>query len=225
LGLRWPEQDGYEATNGRIVPAESVHLDGICILGPASERATAAGAIVSELQRGSGDHAAAVWLERFNLVVGRDLEDWLQQDFFRRHIQQFNRRPCVWHLTSPERGFQALILYNRLSRDTLRRLRDVYAGTRVNNLKAELGRAQARKDNRGIESLRAEIEDVEVFRDLILAIEEGRDLHNRIRCPWKGEAKTGRAGPYSPDLDDGVKVNIRPFQETGLLAREVIKRW
>ncbi len=32
--------------------------------------------------------------------------------------------------------------------------------------------------------------------------------------------------PSSPDLDDGVAVNIRPFHETGLLAvREVIRKW
>lgn len=34
------------------------------------------------------------------------------------------------------------------------------------------------------------------------------------------------ASAASPDIDDGVKVNIRPFQENGLLAvKEVIKKW
>ena len=43
---------------------------------------------------------------------------------------------------------------------------------------------------------------------------------------WKGETETGRSGPYAPDIDDGVKVNIRPFQELGLLAmKEVIMKW
>ena len=44
------------------------------------------------------------------------------------------------------------------------------------------------------------------------------ELRYRIRCRWKGEEATGRPGPYAPDVDDGVKVNIRPFQEAGLLA-------
>jgi hypothetical protein len=57
-------------------------------------------------------------------------------------------------------------------------------------------------------------------------IERGDELKYRIRCHWKDEEETGRLGPYSPDLDDGVKVNIRPFQEAGLLAaKEVIKKW
>ena len=56
-------------------------------------------------------------------------------------------------------------------------------------------------------------------------IERGDELRNRIRCRWKREEETGRPGPYAPDID-GVKVNIRPFQEAGLLAmKEVIKKW
>jgi len=57
-------------------------------------------------------------------------------------------------------------------------------------------------------------------------IERGDELRYRIRCRWKPEEETGRPGPYAPDIDDGVKVNIRPFQEAGLLAmKEVIKKW
>jgi len=53
-----------------------------------------------------------------------------------------------------------------------------------------------------------------------------RYLKDRIRCRWKDEEKDGRPGPYAPDVDDGVKVNIRPFQENGLLAvKQVIKKW
>jgi len=38
--------------------------------------------------------------------------------------------------------------------------------------------------------------------------------------------ESGRLGPYAPEVDDGVKVNVRPFQEAGLLGvKEVIKKW
>ena len=70
---------------------------------------------------------------------------------------------------------------------------------------------------------------MESFCDRREAIERGSDLKYRIRCRWKGEEEDGRRGPYRPDIDDsvdGVKVNIRPFQEAGLLAmKEVIKKW
>ena len=74
--------------------------------------------------------------------------------------------------------------------------------------------------------LQLQIEDVEEFRSRIEKIERGDELKYHIRCRWKGEEAAGRPGPYAPDIDDGVKVNIRPFQEAGLLAvKQVIKKW
>jgi hypothetical protein len=69
------------------------------------------------------------------------------------------------------------------------------------------------------------IEDVEAFRRTLEAIERGDELKHRIRCRWKNETETGRAGPYAPEIDEGVKVNIRPFQESGLLAAKAINKW
>lgn len=81
------------------------------------------------------------------------------------------------------------------------------------------------KDERRFQDLQARIEDVEEFRTALERIETEAELRYRIRCRWKDEEKDGRPGPYAPDIDDGVKVNIRPFQEAGLLARPVIKKW
>lgn len=67
---------------------------------------------------------------------------------------------------------------------------------------------------------------MEEFRATLEKIERGDELKYRIRCPWTDEEADGRPGPYAPDIDDGVKVNIRPFQEAGLLAmKDVIKKW
>lgn len=74
--------------------------------------------------------------------------------------------------------------------------------------------------------LQLQVEDVEESRARIVVIERGDELRYRIRCRWKDEAESGRPGPYVPDLDDGVKVNIRPFQEAGLLAvKQGITKW
>jgi hypothetical protein len=76
--------------------------------------------------------------------------------------------------------------------------------------------------------LQQAIEDVEEFRERLERIERGddNDLKARIRCRWKAdEAKIGRPGPYAPNINDGVKVNVRPFQELALLAAPVIKKW
>jgi hypothetical protein len=119
------------------------------------------------------------------------------------------------------------VLYHRLSRATLQKLRAQYAGGLIARLRGEQERARQRPDSVGeVSKLQLQIEDVEEFRNRLEKIERGDGLRYRIRCRWKGEEAEGRQGPYAPDIDDGVKVNIRPFQEAGLLAvREVIKKW
>jgi len=71
-----------------------------------------------------------------------------------------------------------------------------------------------------------EIEDVEEFHHRLEKIERGDELKYRIRCRWKGETEIGRPGPCAPDLDDGIKVNICPFQEASSLAvSKVMSKW
>ena len=84
------------------------------------------------------------------------------------------------------------------------------------------------RDEREMTRLQLAIEDIEEFRERLERIERGDDgdLKARIRCRWKqDEARVGRPGPYAPDINDGVKVNVRPFQELALLAAPVIKKW
>ena len=164
--------------------------------------------------------------DEFQATVGCGIEAWLSRNFFRNHIQHFNRRPVAWHLVSPERTFEAFVLQHKLSGATLQRLRAQYAGGLITQLRSEQDQARTRGASSDVSALQAKIEDVEEFRLRIEKIERGDDLKYRIRCPWKGEENIGRPGPYAPDVNDGVKVNIRPFQEAGLLAvKDVIKKW
>ncbi|HYT79482.1 MAG TPA: BREX-1 system adenine-specific DNA-methyltransferase PglX [Actinomycetota bacterium] len=225
LGYRWPEQDAYEAEHGRIIDPGLVDPDGIIALVRCTEDPTATERVRMRMEHQFDEEGTARSLQEFRTWVGKDLDDWLKREFFRRHIQQFKQRPIAWHFTSPEGTFQAFVLYHKLSRETLERLRTKYAGGLINRLRAERERAQEWKDTNRVRELDLQIEDVEEFRSRVRAIIEGREFRYQIRCRWKGEEKEGRPGPYAPDLDDGVKVNIRPFQEAGLLEREVIKKW
>jgi Eco57I restriction-modification methylase len=225
LGYRWPEQDAYEAEHGPIFDPALVDADGIIPLLPCGDEPTAEARIRDRLERQFGDERAETFLRDFRKYVGRDLADWLRRDFFKRHAQQFKNRPIAWHLRSPEGAFEAFVLYHRLSRETLVKLRAEYAGPRIARLKAEAARAKDAGNARLAADLQVQVEDVEAFRRQLEAIERGDELRDRIRCRWKDETATGRPGPYAPDIDDGVKVNIRPFQETGLLRAKVITKW
>jgi hypothetical protein len=226
LGYRWPEQDAYEREHGPIIDPSLVVEDGIIPLVPCGDQPTAAERVRRRLERDFGDEGASQSEAEFRQWVGRSIEDWLRRDFFRRHVQQLKQRPIAWHLVSPERTIEVLVLYHKLNRATLQKLRAQYAGGLIARLQAEQARAKARGDTANASRLQIQIEDVKEFRSRIEAIERGEELQSRIRCRWKGEEETGRPGPYAPDIDDGVKVNIRPFQEAGLLTvKEVIKKW
>lgn len=223
LGYRWPEQDRQEAERGPAIDPDLVDEDGVIPLVPCGRHPTAAQRIRALWERLLGEEGASRSEDEFRRFVGMTLDDWFRRRFFERHARRFKQRPIAWHLTSPEGTFQALVLYHRLSRELLQRLRATYAGALISDLQAE--REKAKDDQGKVGDLAAAIEDVEEFRRTLERIERGDEARYRIRCRWKGEEPDGRPGPYAPDLDDGVKVNIRPFQEAGLLGRPVIKKW
>ncbi len=226
LGYRWPEQDRYEREHGPILDPALVVEDGIIPLVPCGDQPTALERVRMCLERDFGPEGAEQSEREFRQWVGHDLDDWLRRDFFKRHVQQFKQRPIAWHLVSPERTFEAFVLYHKLSRATLQKLRAQYAGGLIARLRAEQERARQRGATAEVSQLQLQIEDVEEFRARLEKIERGDGLEYRVRCRWKGEEESGRPGPYAPDIDDGVKVNIRPFQEAGLLpVKEVIRKW
>ncbi len=226
LGYRWPSHGDHEDEHGAILDPELAANDGVIPLGHIGNEATAQERLLLRLTGDFGEEGAERSLREFRQWVGRDLGDWLRRDFFKRHVQQFKQRPIAWHLVSPQRTFEAFVLYHKLSRETLQKLRAQYAGSLIEHLRSDQERARARGENTRVTEIQLQIEDVEEFRNRIEKIERGDELKYRIRCRWKGEEATGRPGPYAPDIDDGVKVNIRPFQEAGILAvREVIKKW
>jgi hypothetical protein len=223
LGYRWPEQDQQEAEHGPAIDPDLVDEDGVIPLVACGNHATAAERIRELWGRLFGEEGASRSESEFRRWVGMTLDDWFRRRFFEEHTRRFKQRPIAWHLSSPDGHFQALVLYHRLSRELLQRLRAAYAGALISELKAE--REKAKGDQAKVSDLTAAIEDVEEFRRTLEGIERGDEPPLRIRCRWKGEEPDGRPGPYAPDLDDGVKVNIRPFQEAGLLAKPVIKKW
>jgi len=226
LGYRWPEQDAYETEHGPIMDPTLIDPDGIIPLVRCGDEPTAEQRVRTRLERDFGEEGAAKSLAEFRQWVGRDVGDWLKREFFRRHVQQFKQRPITWHFVSREKTFEAFVLYHRLSRATLQKLRAQYAGGLIKRLREDQERARQEKNESRVRDLELQIEDVEEFRQRIEAIERGDELKYRIRCRWKGEEETGRPGPYAPDIDDGVKVNIRPFQEAELLAvKKVINKW
>ncbi|MFZ5493019.1 MAG: Eco57I restriction-modification methylase domain-containing protein [Pseudomonadota bacterium] len=133
--------------------------------------------------------------------AGKSLETWLRDKFFTQHSALFGNRPFVWHVWDGLRdGFAALVNYHKLDYKALEALIYTYLGDWI-------GR-QKRDAESGVDGAQEKLAAAEVLKkrlELILVGEAPYDIFVR----WKPieEQPIG----WHPDLNDGVRLNIRPF--------------
>ncbi|MDR1036707.1 MAG: hypothetical protein LBT40_09080 [Deltaproteobacteria bacterium] len=132
---------------------------------------------------------------------GKDLGDWLRDGFFAQHCSLFRDRPFIWHIWDGHRlGFSAFINSHRLSHGLLKSLVNDRLDRWIRNLKS------------------GSDPNAPIAREMIVAASA---LSARLRAILKGDAPydifvrwkslKGQPKGYRPDLDDGVRLNIRPF--------------
>lgn len=211
LGYRWPDQAASTLDS---------HIDGDGIVAlqslPGEADAT------TRLRGLLADAYGSEWsgsLER-KLVIeaggknGR-LEDWLRDSFFAQHVKVFNNRPFLWHIWDGRKdGFSAIVNYHRLDRRTLEKLTFTLLGAWIDRQKHE-----ARAERPGADARLAAAEELQHRLQLILEGAPPYDIYVR----WKSMAE--QAIGWAPDLDDGVRLNIRPFITAGVLRSKVNVHW
>jgi len=134
------------------------------------------------------------------------LEDWLPTRAFAQHAKLFHDRPFLWHIWDGRAdGFSAFVHYNRLDRRTLEKL----AYTLINDW-------ITRADDGG------KAETARALQARLARILEGEAPHD-IFVRWK-RLKLQPVG-WDPDLDDGVRVNIRPFVTADVLRAPINVHW
>lgn len=174
------------------------------IAGP-ERMATFEGEIVTEIRKGAGYKSV------------RSLDAFLANHFFAYHARLYKNRPILWHLASRPEGdaepaFSALVHYHRFDRDALQRLRGTYVRSVVERLRREAAIARREERTQDALELQAQVEEVQEFDRKLQQLEEGAV---RIVVPWKTPEEQPQG--WCPDLDDGVKVNLLPLQQAGLL--------
>lgn len=143
-------------------------------------------------------------LERFLAeadCAGKGLEVWLRDKFFEQHARRFNHSPFVWHVWDGLKdGFAALVNYHRLDDKNLERLIHTYLGDWIRTQEAGVHNGVD-----GASQRLAAAMDLKRRLELILAGEQPYDIFLR----WKtvSEQPIG----WHPDINDGVRMNIRPF--------------
>lgn len=136
--------------------------------------------------------------------AGKGLDEWLRDDFFAQHIKLFHNRPFIWQIWDGEKdGFSALVNYHRLDYAGLQKLIYVYL-----NWWIDVQRAGVASDVPGAGRRLGAAQSLQKKLELILEGEEPYDIYVR----WKAvhEQPIG----WNPDMDDGVRMNIRPFMLT-----------
>jgi hypothetical protein len=211
LGYRWPEQepDALDAL---------ADDDGIVCLPAVGGELPAADRLQALLIRAYGDTWSPGRTRELLEQAGSantNLADWLRDDFFKHHCKTFANRPFVWHIWDGRKdGFGVLVNYHRLDRAGLEKLTYTYLGDWT-----ERQRADAAEDVPGADLRLAAARELKTKLEAILAGEPPYDVFVRWKQPH--EQPIG----WDPDLNDGVRLNVRPFVGAGVLRSKFNVHW
>jgi hypothetical protein len=222
LGYQWPRQtgssfpdcpalkpDGLEklADEDGIVPISSTKGEG-----PAAER------LRELLARAFGADWNAARQEELLAQVdyaGASLEDWLRNGFFEQHCALFHHRPFIWHVWDGHKsGFSVLVNYHKLTHANLEKLTYSTLGNWIQRQQAAVAAEEAGSD--------AKLQAAKQLQAKLKLILEGEPPYD-IFVRWKPLAK--QAIGWHPDLNDGVRMNIRPFATADILRKRVKIKW
>jgi hypothetical protein len=213
LGYRWPGQGDRDDLDGLA------DADGIVCLPSVAGEATASDRLHRALATAFDGSLSPSKLNELLEQAGskkKNLADWLRDDFFKQHCALFGNRPFIWHVWDGQReGFAALVNYHRLDRKTLEKLTYTYLGQDW----VERQRAGVRDGVAGADVRLAAALGLQHKLELILGGEAPYDIYVR----WK-ELNEQPVG-WEPDLNDGVRLNIRPFVEANVLRASFNIHW
>lgn len=212
LGYRWPEQVQSDDLDALADADGIVCLPSVAGEPPAADRLQQ---LLGAAFRSSWSPAKNTELLEETGTKKKNLADWLRDDFFKQHCALFGHRPFIWHVWDGQSdGFAALVNYHRLDRKTLEKLTYTYLGDWIERQRAEVG-----DEKPGAEMRLAAASKLRESLELILDGEPPYDIYVR----WKSLAEQPIG--WDPDVDDGVRVNVRPFVEAGVLRSSFNVHW
>lgn len=222
MGYRWPAEldDEMELSDEAKALVEEcggllsfADKDGIVCIPSVRGEAPASERLLNIL-------AAAYKAEDINTILpgllsdadhaGKSLELWLRDKFFIQHYKLFGHRPFIWQIWDGLKdGFSALVNYHKLDRKNLETLIYTYLGDWISKQKSAMV-----EDIEGAEEKLNAAISLKKKLELILEGEAPYDIFVR----WKPLNKQPLG--WEPDLNDGVRINIRPFMSVGDVGKK-----
>jgi hypothetical protein len=222
LGYQWPRQTGSSFPDSPAIGEDGLEKladsDGIVCLSATKGEAPAAERLRELLAHAYGKDWSAQVLEGLLTQVeygGDSLEDWLRNGFFEQHCALFHNRPFVWHIWDGlKNGFSALVNYHKLTHANLEKLTYAYLGDWIRRQQAAVEAEEAGSD--------ARLQAAKGLQGTLKLILEGEPPYD-IFVRWKPLAQQSIG--WHPDLNDGVRLNIRPFATADILRKRVKVKW
>ena len=228
LGYRWPAEldsvmrlapEQRDVADGCRAFDEFTDHDGIVCLSAARGEPNAPDRLRALLAHACGDQWSTATeralLEATSPKPPKSLEDWLRDRFFQEHCKLFHNRPFIWHIWDGRKdGFHALVNYHRLAgpesegRRTLESLTFAYLNEWIERQRTDQG-----DDIPGADGRLAAALDLQQQLERILAGEPPCDIFVRWRPLHR------QAIGWEPNINDGVRLNIRPFMRAELRNR------
>ena len=225
LGYRWPAEHDLnmelavqqrEWVRHTAALLEWADDDGIVCVPPVRGEPPAQDRLLGLLASAFGDFWDDGVIGTLLAAVGSaSLEHWLRDRFFDEHCKLFHHRPFVWHIWDGRRrdGFHALVNYHKLTagngkgRQLLESLTYSYLGDWIVRQ-----RDGAQRHEEGAEDRLAAACELQRRLEAVLEGEPPYDIFVR----WKPihEQPIG----WEPDINDGVRLNIRPFVAEDILG-------
>jgi len=221
LGYQWPRQTGSSFPDCPALDQDGLEKladkDGIVCLSATKGEAPAAerlrGLLVQALSK--FDLSALIASAGPKGSKSETLEEWLRDEFFEQHCALFQHRPFIWHIWDGHKsGFSALVNYHKLTHVNLEKLTYAYLGDWIRRQQAAIDAGEGGSDAR----LQA-AQQLQSRLKLILEGEPPYDLFVR----WKPLSK--QAIGWHPDINDGVRMNIRPFAVADIFRKRVKIKW
>jgi hypothetical protein len=220
VGYEWPRQTGSSFPDCPALGPDGLEAlsdeDGIVCLAPARGEASAVERLRKILATALGDEWSLAKERELLLATALDnnanrpepdLESWLRSCFFSEHCKLFDSRPLIWQIWDGNpHGFSALVNYHKLAapkgqgRKTLELLTYTYLGDWIDRQKLD----QAEGVNGADDRLAAALD----LQGQLIKILEGEPPYD-LFVRWKGLHQQGIS--WDPDINDGVRLNIRPF--------------
>ena len=223
LGYRWPEHGLPPMTSGKARQDEDglsafADNDGIVCLPSVAGEPPAEQHLLTVLAAAYGANWSPSVQEDLLAKAGyggKGLGAWLRDGFFAAHFSRFHNRPFLWHLWDGEKdGFAAIVNYHQLDRKNLDRLIYTYLGDWIDRQRAD--------DRSAVPGAGRRLKAALDLQTKLKAISHGDPPYD-IYVRWKPLHKQPLG--WEPDLNDGVRLNVRPFVTAGVLRGKFTVNW